>query len=282
MVTARALGLSFNDPQRGHVALHTVAGLFSLPPNADGIGVAVSVDGSVLLSRVPSVPPGAVAADLVGPLKGRCAVVQVRTADELKPHGRDGADNLGPFRARAFAGAVVGGPQDADEAAMSRDRLLADVPDFLRRSLGGQTEAEAVFFAVLARLHKKGLLDSPHPKGRELCDAIREVLEQASSKAPRHVAVTTGLEVVQVSRGMPSSILTLTGLPEAVANRVDPTLTDSSMGRERLRRFKGMVALGGQDQPIKATTTLPPGITLQSLPPDAAAIIGREFTVTLL
>lgn len=283
MVGARAMAMAFNDPQRGHLALHALSGLFGLPRGADGVGVAVSVDGAVLLSRLPNVPPGASLGEIVGPLKGRCALVQVRTADELRPHGPELTTvNMGPFRARSFAGVVVGGPQDPDEAALSRDRLLSDLPDFLQRSVAGHSEGEAFFFAVLARLHRRGLVDAAGPKARELAAAVRETLEASPTTAGRHVAITTGLEIVHVAHGLPSCIVSLEGLSEEVANAVDPTLADSSMGRERLRRFRGVVALGGLEQPIKANAPLLPGAQLMSLPPDATAIVGHEMRPLLL
>ncbi len=283
MVGARAVAMAMNDPQRGHVALYALSELFGLPAHADGLGVAVSVDGAVLLSRLPSIAEGANLAGIVGPLKGRCAVIQVRTANELRPQGPvEGTDNLGPFRARAYAGAIVGGPQDGDEAAHAREELLADLPDFLRRSVSGRSEGEAFFFSVLARLHRKGMLETTQPKGQVLAAAIRETMDACASRAPRHVAITTGLEVVHVSLGMPSALLTIEGLSEAIANAVDPTLADSSMGRERLRRFRGALALGGLDQPLKAASTVPAGVVLTTLPEDAAAIIGNELRPVLL
>src|SRR3954470_7863949 len=155
MAGTRAIGLVCNDPQRAQIAFVQVAPLASLPATADAIGIASLVDGSALLSRLPACIAGASMADAVGPIKGRCAVVQVRVRDELRPHGPDGTANLGPFRARSYAAAVVGGPQDADAASSSRERLLGTLPDFLRRFVAGQSEAEALFLAILGRLHKK-------------------------------------------------------------------------------------------------------------------------------
>lgn len=281
MVGTRALGLVCNDPQRGQLALHELASLVGLPAQADAIGIASLVDGAALLSRLPAIPPGAGLAQAVGPIKGRCAVVQVRVRDELRPNGPDGTANLGPFRARSYAAAVVGGPQDADAASSSRDKLLATVPDFLRRFVGGQSEAEALFLAVLARLHARGALDVPHQNGAALAAATREVMEQAGT-APRQVLITNGVEMVHVAAGMSSAIVTLTGLSEAVAHDVDATLADSSMGRERLRRFRGIACLGALDVTLKANAPVPPGAVLQVLPDAAAALVQRDMTLKLL
>lgn len=281
MVGTRAIGLVCNDPQRGQIALHELGDLVNLPERADAIGIASLVDGAALLSRLPRIPPGSHLADAVGPVKGRCAVVQVRVRDELRPNGPDGTANLGPFRARSYAAAVVGGPQDADAASTSRERLLATVPEFLRRFVAGQSEAEALFLAILARLHTKGSLDVPHQNGADLATATREVVEQAGG-APRHVLITNGVEMVHVAVGMPSAIVTLRGISESVANGIDPTLADSSMARERLRRFRGLVCLGALEVTLKASTVVPPEATLQVLPETASALIQRDLTLKLL
>lgn len=281
MVGTRALGLVCNDPQRAQIALFESAGLVSLPPTADAIGIASLVDGSALLSRLPAVPAGASLASAVGPVKGRCAVVQVRVRAELRPNGPDGTANLGPFRARSYAAALVGGPQDADAASSSRERLLAGLPDFLIRFVAGQSEAEALFLAILGRLHKAGALDLPHANGAALATATREAVEQAGG-GPRHIVITNGTELVHLAAGMPSAILTLTGLSEATANEVEPTLTDSSMGRERLRRFRAVLSLGALETALKASTPVPAGATLQVLPEGAAALVQRDLAIKLL
>ncbi|MCC7070432.1 MAG: hypothetical protein IT383_03860 [Deltaproteobacteria bacterium] len=281
MVGVRALGLMCNDPQRGVVALHELGGIASLPADADAIGTACIVDGAALLSRSPTVATESSLAQTVGPLQGRCAVVQVRVRDELRPTGPSGAASQGPFRARSYAAAVIGGPQDADGASASRERLLAGVPDFLRRFVGGHAEGEALFIAILARLHDLGGLESPHDNGGKLAQAAREVVAAAGS-APRQVTLTNGVELVHVAMGLPSAVVVLAALSEATATRVDPTLADSSMGRERLRRFRGVVTLGGLDAPLKAGAPMPDKATLQVLPDSAALLVARDLSIRVL
>lgn len=281
MVGSRAVGLLCNDPQRGHLALHQLADAVGLPQRADAIGVASVVDGAALLSRLPAVHWGASLAEAVGPIRGRCSVIQVRVRDELRPNGSDGTQNLGPFRARTFAAAVVGGPQDADAASASRERLLSEVPEFLRRVVGGRTEAEALFIAILARLHARGALDAAHERGEYLAAACQEALEVAAA-GPRHVVLTNGVILVHVARGMPSALLTLHGLTNEAAQRVDATLVDSSTGRERLRRFRAVLSVGALDAALKATSALPSVASLQVLPDVAAAVVQRDLSVKLL
>ncbi|OGQ15362.1 MAG: hypothetical protein A2138_22385 [Deltaproteobacteria bacterium RBG_16_71_12] len=99
---------------------------------------------------------------------------------------------------------------------------------------------------------------------------------------PRQVTLTNGVELVHVAAGMPSAVVTLAALSEATANRVDPTLADSSMGRERLRRFRGVVTLGGLDAPLKASSAIPDKATLQVLPDSAAILVARDLTIKVL
>ena len=290
MVGVRALGLVCNDPQRAQIALHAIssasgAQLAGLAEAADAIGIASLVDGAALLSRLPAIPQNASLASAVGPIKGRCAVVQVRVRTELRPNGPDGTANMGPFRARSYAAAIVGGPQDADAASSSRDRLLSDLPDFLARFVAGQSEAEALFLSILGRLHKAGALDSPHANGVLLAQLTREAVEAstvATGASARHVVITNGTELVHVAGGMPSAILTMNGLTDAVSNEIDATITDSSLGRERLRRFKAIVCLGALDTALKANSAVPLGASLQVLPEAAAALVQRDLSVKLL
>ncbi len=279
-VGVRALGLAHNDPLRGPVALTTLAQLFAVPADADGAGVATVVDGSSLLSRVKFAAGAAPSlATVVGTPKGRTAVVQLGVRSELRPQTADQTANLGPFRARTFAAAVVGGPQDPDEAAATRERLLAGLPDSLRRCLVGKSEGEAFFLAVLARLHLQGTLDRAD-NGPWLIDALRAVDD--SARWPRQVTLTNGTDVLHVSRGMPSAVVVVSGLADSIADSVSPLLADSSTARERNRRYHGTFCVGGLETSLKASTPLPRGCTLHVLPDQSAVLIGREPQPRLL
>lgn len=274
MVKARALGLFVSDPQRAHVALHSVEAFLRLPDDADGVGVGSCVDASVLLTRRPSLSSQAGFADVVGPLKGRTAVVQVRDKNALRPSAESPA-NLGPWRMRHYACSVVGGPTDADTAGQLRDQLLRDLPDFLRRSVRGQSEGEAFFFAVIARLHERGLLDRA-PPGEALADAIRETIK-ATDDLPRHVLLANGTWLVHVSNRMPSGLVLFERLDEGLAGDIDASLADSSLARERLRRFRGVLVAGGLDGGLEEGQAAAPGHKVRGLPETCATWVGRDF-----
>lgn len=273
-IGVRALGLSHNDPLRGPVALSTLARLFRLPDDADGAGVASVVDGAALITHMKLARDGRLLADVVGTPRGRTAVAQVSTTRELRPAGVHLGTSRGPFRARSFAGAVVGGPQEADEAAASRERLVADLPDPLRRCLVGQSEGEAFFLAVLAVLHRQGALERVHDNGALMFDAVMAVDD---GRHPRQVTLTNGTEVLHVARGLPSAIVVVHGLADAIAADVSPLLADSSTARERNRRYVGAFCVGALDAPLRVDTPAPAGCTIQRLPDGGAFLVGRDL-----
>jgi hypothetical protein len=277
-VGVRALGLHQNDHLRGPVALAMLAGLIAVPADADGAGVATVVDGSSLVSRV-KLASSTTLASLVGTPKGRTAVVQVGIRHELRPTSVDQTANLGPFRARTWAGAVVGGPQDPDEAAARRAQLVATLPDPLRRCVVGNSEGEAFFLAVLALLHAQGALERPDGPLR-LVEAIQFLDRDA--KATRQVVITNGADVVMHNAGRSAAVIVVDGLPDDIADAVSPLLADSSTARERNRRYHGTFCVGALDVPLTIGVPLPRGCAVHVLPEHAAVLVGREPKPRLL
>lgn len=274
-IGVRTLGISQNDPLRGPVALATLSTLFCLPADADGVGVASIVDGAALLSHQKIDARGATMASLVGTARGRTTVAQWTTRREMRPSGLNQGVSQGPFRARSYAGAVVGGPQTPDEAFASRERLLSGVPDSLRRCLVGKSEGESFFLAVLAVLSAQGVLDRAHDNTAHLKEAVESLLATTDSW-PRQVTITNGVDVVHVAKGMPSAVVVLRGLDDAIAGDISPSLVDSSTARERNRRYVGTFCVGAMDAAIKTTIVPPPGCTLQLWPEGGAVVVGRE------
>jgi hypothetical protein len=273
------LGLSHNDPLRGPVALQTLSRMFAIPADADGAGVASVVDGAALLSHQRLGPGGSTLGAVVGTPKGRTAVVQFSTTRELRPGGAFEATSRGPFRARAFAAAVLGGPQDADEAASARERLVADLPDPLRRCIVGRSEGEAWFLAILAELHRRGLLDRAHDNGPRLLEAVLAVDD---GRHPRQLLLTNGVDVLHFARGLPSAVVVVHGLDDVIAADVNPMLADSSTARERNRRYVGAFCVGALDAPLRVDAAVPSGCTVTRLADGGACLVGRDLVPRLL
>ena len=288
-VGVRALGLSQSDPLRGPVALDTLAAIFEVPADADGAGVATIVDGSALLSHVkfgrgPAADGPSAGARVLPPLsrvvgvpRGRTAIVQLSTPTELRPKALGGNVDVGPFRARGYAAAIVGGPQDADAAAASRDRLLADLPDALTRCLTGKSEAEAFFLACLAWLQRRGVLERTHDNAPLMLEAVRAV-DAVCGAPPRQVSLSNGTDVWHISRGLPSALVVVQGLDDDIAGAIDPQLADSSTARERNRRYRGTFCAGALTALLRPADVVPAGCTLTILPDETAVLFGREAT----
>ena len=277
MPSMRSIGFMLNDPQRGHVAFRALRQLCSIPSDVDGMGVATAVDGSVLVSRKPNQVDGNSLDTLMGPLKGRCGLVRLRSQNELRPKGNT-PNNLGPFRMRHYGGAVVGGAQDADEAAHSRDELLKDLPDFLRRSVAGHSEGEAFFFAVLGWMHQHSTLERM-VQGHDLVRGIQATLEK-SEQHPRQIVMITGLETIIVTHQMHTAIVNIAGLSEEIATEVDPCLVETSISRQRLRQFKGAFALGALEGAIEGSPAPDAGTQVMTQGSNSAWVIGRDLQAT--
>lgn len=281
MVSARTIGMMVTDPQRGHVALHALRKVLALPSGADGIGVATCVDRAVLLSRRPGAVGEASWTQLIGPLKGRTAVVQARAADEVRPPRGEPAD-LGPWRSKQVACAVSSGFAGPDEANAVREKHLAELPDFLARSVAGRSEGEAFFFATLAKLHASGHLEAPSLAVEPVVAAVRALHERHSPGVARQVTFATGTELVHVAFGFESAVVRIEGLSEALANELDPTLADSAIGRERLRRFRAVLALGRLNEAFEDKRGLPDGAVVLGQPRDAALVVSRDLEIRVV
>lgn len=273
----RALGFLTNDPQRSRVALRAMGSVAILPTKLDGMGAANCMDGNVLLTKHPVTAEPRALPDYVGAWRGRVSLMQFRDASDLQP-GIRSAQNIGPFRFKGFAGVSTGGPQDADSAMQAREKLLRDLPDFLQRNVGGQSEGEVFFYAILARLFQRGLLERGAPPGEAVADAFDAVRNSLDDSVPRHFLFATSSEMIQVSRGMPGAWLRMEGLTNEAAEAIDPTLTDSSLGRERLRRFRATWFLGGMSSQLDTDLALPEGVELLGQSANAQIRLNKDFS----
>ncbi len=143
-----------NQPKRLSTALAPVRPVLSAAPPVSRWGLGYSQGGDVLLVRTPKSSQKPV--DLAGPLTEiptDCAIGQAVSDERF-----GGTDNTPPFRFRRWMFAMTGTP-DLDTAA---PRLLASIPEYLRRNLKGKTPGELMFHLFLAMLHDEGSVDDPN------------------------------------------------------------------------------------------------------------------------
>ena len=199
-----------NQPQRLAPALAPVRAALIAQPPVSRWGLGYMQGGDALLVRTPKASPAPVdlAAPLIAEIKTDCAIAQaVRDGDVAL----GGTDNTPPFRFRRWMYAHSGLPAGllADEVA---PRLLAHVPDYLRRNLRGRTPAELTFHLFLATMHDAGHLDDPNlapaTTARMLAATLRLVGAELAraGRPPRvagSVAVTNGRSMIVAHLGAP-------------------------------------------------------------------------------
>jgi glutamine amidotransferase len=148
-----------------------------------------------------------------------------------------------PFRFKRWLFAIAGQP---DSLAPIRSQLQKELPDYLRRSVKGDSAAEALFVTFLSRLRDVGRLDDADvdalTSGRALAAAVGEAeraFEQQGKPLPPLAAVATnGRVMAALRRGHPLFLGVVDGLIPcqrceigAGASDLDPRVNSHKMLR---------------------------------------------------
>src|SRR5204863_7980827 len=113
------------------------------------------------------------------------------------PGAKSAPENTPPYRYRSW---VFGHSGRIQNFAAMQDDLLASVPDFLRRSIRGQTESEKLFHLLLAFLHDANKLDDQEPRLGDAENALRATLAMTEQLAQQRGATLQGLNVMLTNR----------------------------------------------------------------------------------
>ena len=146
---ARLIGYLANRTHRLRDAFHheraAISGLPADQRGAWGIGF---YQGDEVLHKKQPAPNGEPVewTTIAENLKTDCAIAHVRQATV----GGFSVDNTHPFRLRQWLFAHVGTIARFDEI---NAQLRADLPDFLRRNIRGNSDSELFFHWILAGLH---------------------------------------------------------------------------------------------------------------------------------
>lgn len=114
-------------------------------------------------------------------------------------------ENTHPFRYRSWLFAQTGTIQGFDRL---RDRLLASQPEFLRRSVRGETDSELFFYLFLSFLHDAGHLNDVHVAPEHIRAALRASIalvdrlsaEEGQGENRGDILVTNGEHMIAVHR----------------------------------------------------------------------------------
>lgn len=214
----RLFGYMANRADRLRAALDQERDVIALSTSArpSGWGIGFYQGGEVLhkkrpLSDTDALDWGQVAEDM----STDCAVFHLRQATV----GDFRADNTHPFRMRSWLFAHNGTIERFDAI---RERLVAQMPDFLQRNIRGDTDSEHFFHMILAFLHDTGHLDAVDGQDRGVVGAIRSAValvdrlsaEVGAKPATLNMILTNGRRMFALRRGSPMMYVERRGLHE--------------------------------------------------------------------
>jgi predicted glutamine amidotransferase len=202
---ARMFGFIGNRSDLGARVLEVNAGVLRIrrePGVPLGWGIGFYQSGEVLLRRRPIDER-----DLIDMAE---AAENVRT-DVMIGHVRRATvgslrtENTHPFRYRSWLFAQTGTIQGFDRL---RERLLASQPEFLRRSVRGETDSELFFYLFLSFLHDAGHLNDTHVSPEHIRAALRASIalvdrlsaEEGQGENRGDILVTNGEHMIAVHR----------------------------------------------------------------------------------
>jgi glutamine amidotransferase len=266
-----------SDPTLLRCQLHRLASHVTLtgpegPPDAYGYGFYAS--GSVLLGKRPTGAPAPLSLpELVGKVDSEALLVHARRATV----GKAKDENTHPFRYRQWLFAHDGTIEGFDRV---RPRLLAALPDFLRRAIVGDTDSEHAFMVFLAALKEEGRLDDldlePQAAGRALGRTVRQIeswgRDVGEQRPSRLVFVATNGRVLVASRrGGPLHYALYEGIVPCALDQIDVSTPESDPRVRPHRRVKAVCFANRLAQPNGFI----------EVPEGSVVAVGRSLQVTV-
>jgi glutamine amidotransferase len=222
---------------RAHVSLQEGEEL----PDAYGFGYYQA--GNVLLGKRPTGAPGPLSLpDLVGRVDSEALIVHARRAVV----GKAKDENTHPFRFHRWLFAHDGTIEGFD---LVKPKLLAELPDHLRRSIGGDTDSEHAFMWFVKLLKDQGVVDEldvdPQVAGRALARTVRQIeawCRDVGEQKPSRLCfvATNGRTLVATRRGGPLHYALLEGILPCEPDELGPDAPESDPRVRPHRRVKAV------------------------------------------
>ena len=229
---AEFLAIHQSDASLLGCVLRRLAGRVSLGSEERAAGVGFFQSDDVLLRKRPLLGLPALPDKLAEGVESEAALI---CSGAVGASGRAFNEQITlPFRFKRWLFATAGQP---DSLAPIRPTLLKALPDYLRRSVKGDSAAEGLFFTFLSRLRELGRLDDheldAENAARALAAAVGEAeraFEQLGAPLPAMAAVVSnGRVMAALRRGHPLLVGVVDGLIPcqrceigAGANELDP------------------------------------------------------------
>jgi glutamine amidotransferase len=218
---ARLVGFIANRPDLcNRFAQHEADALrCSQPPMSGGEeqpwgwGVGFFQTGEVLLKRRPIDDRAELSVDeMIADVRSDVLIAHVRRATV----GTLRTDNTHPFRYRHWMFADTG---TVDGFGELRTKLYDSLPQFLRRSLRGDTDSELLFHLFLSFLHDAGQLEQPMVPSEHVFAALKSSLglldrlgrDAGVGASKLNILVATPDYLVAAHRGAPMGYRVLAG-----------------------------------------------------------------------
>lgn len=202
-----------------------------------GWGIGFYQGGEVLIRRRPVDDRATLnLAEIAEDVKSDVVIGQVRRATV----GGVRTENTHPFRYRQWVFAQTGTVSEFEKA---RDRIRNNIPQFLTRSIRGDTDAELVFHVFLSFLHDRGVLDELVVSPKVIVEALRSTVafvdgiaaEVGGSSSALNVLVSNGDHIVALRAGGPMSVAELAGREHA-----ERALQDAAAARRSATELEQM------------------------------------------
>jgi predicted glutamine amidotransferase len=222
-----------SDPNLFRCQLHRLCSQVSLATEKrapDAYGYGTFSDSVVLLGKRPNGAATPLSLeDLIESARSEALVAHARcaTVGNLKD------ENTHPFRFRrwlfAHDGTVEGFPS-------VKPRLLAALPDFLRRNIEGETDSEHAFMHFLKLLRDEGRMDDIEldagTAGRALARTVRQIdawCREIGEQRPStlNFVATNGRVLVATRRGRPLHYALLEGIMPCTLEGIDSSTPES-------------------------------------------------------
>jgi predicted glutamine amidotransferase len=182
-----------------------------------GWGIGFYQGGEVLMRRRPiDENPTIEISRVAGDVRADVVIGHVRNATV----GALRTENTHPFRYRQWLFAQTGTLPSFDAI---RERLVASVPEFLRSSIRGETDAEILFYVFLSFLHDAGRLNDTVIDPSHVRDALRSSVavvdgmaaEVGGEPASINMMASDGETVFSLHRGAQMAYRTFNGKNDA-------------------------------------------------------------------
>ncbi|HEY0708729.1 MAG TPA: hypothetical protein VGG33_18110 [Polyangia bacterium] len=257
-----------NEPEHLSCALISARAALSLPASTQSVGWGLGFvqGGEVLLQKRPRAEGANIDFfTLARDLRADAFIARGGLGDELPVT----AEDTDPFRFRWWLMGTVGRPEGID---LVREKILASVPDFLRRNIRGRSPGELYFHLFLAFLHDGGVLESQmidaQPVNRALHDSSafvdRLLVDAGAPASEMALVVTNGRCLVARSKGFPIQYLRTDGIQDCTVCRQRFGLNADGDGRRYAHEaLRATVIEADPASPRRSGwTSVPAGTTL--------------------